>query len=74
LPAAQPAGNDPVQRHPHPAEAADDARTDPLAGWGSQAGRGERIEHFVNIDVTKRRVKKIFCLGKDISGGASACC
>jgi hypothetical protein len=49
-----------VQRRPHPAEAVDDARTDPLAGWGSQGGRGERIEHFVNIDATNRRVKKIF--------------
>jgi hypothetical protein len=55
-----------VQRRPHPAEAADDARTDPLAGSGSQAGRGERIEHFVNIDMTKRRVKKIFYSGKNI--------
>jgi hypothetical protein len=66
LPATQPAGNGPVQRRPHPAEAADDARTDPLAGSGSQAGRGERIEHFVNIDMTKRRVKKIFYSGKNI--------
>ena len=55
-----PHGNHPVQRRPHPAEAADDARTNPLAGWGSQAGRGERIEHSVNIQVAKRHVKKNF--------------
>ena len=62
-PATQPAGNHTVQRRPHPTQTADDARTDPLTGEGSKAERGERIEHFVNIDTTDRRVKKFFSFG-----------